>query len=111
MAAYRIIMTLDAIDDLTELGDYIANVLYARDTALAYVRAIRKEIAALAEMPAVYKVMDDEPWHSRGLRRFLVKNFYVYYRVEEAAKAVYVLNVIYARRDQLKALAQRVGDE
>jgi len=111
MAAYRIIVTPDAADDLADLGDYIANVLYARDTALAYVRAIRKEIAALAEMPAVYKVMDDEPWHSRGLRRFLVKNFYVYYRVEEAAKAVYVLNVIYARRDQLKTLAQRVGDE
>ena len=26
-------------------------------------------------------------------------------------KAVYALNVIYARRDQLKALAQRSGDE
>ena len=111
MAAYRIIVTPDAADDLADLGDYIANVLYARDTALAYVRAIRKEIAALAEMPAAYKVMDDEPWHSRELRRFLVKNFYVYYRIEEQAKAVYVLNVIYARRDQLKALAQRVGDE
>ena len=57
MAAYRIIMTPDAIDDLTELGDYIANVLFARDTALSYLRAIRKEIAALAEMPAVYNLV------------------------------------------------------
>lgn len=106
MSAYRIIMTPDAADGLAELVDYIANVLLARDTARSYVRAIREEIASLAEMPAVYKLMDEEPWRSRGVRRFLVKNFYVYYRVEETTKTVYVLNVIYARRDQLTQLKE-----
>ena len=109
MGSYRIIMTPDATDDLRELRNHIADVLCAPDTALAYIRAVRKEIAALSEMPARYRPVDDEPWHSRGIRRFLVKNSFVYYRIDEAAKTVYVLNVIYAKRDQLRVLSQISG--
>ena len=56
-------------------------------------------------MPARNKCVDQEPWCSRGVRKIIVKNFYVYYRIDEQAETVYVLNVIYARRDQLKALS------
>lgn len=107
MPSYQIIMTPDAEADIAELRDYIADVLLAPDIALSYVRIVRTEIASLAEMPARYKRMDDEPWHSRCVRRVLAKNFYIYYRIDEPAKTVYILNVIYARRDQLKALFQR----
>jgi len=65
MDSYTIIMTSDAIDDMTELRNYIANVLGAPKTALAYIRTIQKEIGSLTEMPARYKPVDDEPWHSR----------------------------------------------
>ena len=54
--------------------------------------------------PKNKKLVDDEPWHSRGIRIFLVKNFFVYYRIDEEHKKVFILNVIYARRDQLRAL-------
>ena len=37
MPDYRIIITPDAIRDLTELKDYIAEVLLAPETALAYI--------------------------------------------------------------------------
>ena len=105
MTQYRIIVTPDASDDLYELRSYIADVLCAPDTALSYIRAVRKEIAALSEMPARYRPVDDEPWHSLGIRKFLVKNSFVYYRIDEAAGMVYILNIIYAARDQLRALS------
>ncbi|MCR4962406.1 MAG: type II toxin-antitoxin system RelE/ParE family toxin [Firmicutes bacterium] len=107
MTSYRIIVTPDAQADLAELRDYIANTLSAPGTALAYVRAVRQEIASLAEMPARCKLLEDEPWHSYGFRRLPVKNFYVYYRIDEPANIVYVLNVIYARRDQSNVLAEK----
>ena len=53
-----------------------------------------------------YKPVDDEPWHSRGIRRIMANNFFVYYRIDEDRKQVFVLNVIYARRDQLRMLEQ-----
>ncbi len=104
MDSYTIIMTPDANDDLTALQRYITDVLCAPGTALACVRAVRGKIAGLSEMPARYRTVDEEPWHSRAVRRILVRNYYVYYRIDESAKKVYILNVIYARRDQLRAL-------
>ena len=106
MDSYKIIITPDAEEDLVELRKYIADVLLARDTARNYIRTIRKEIGSLSELPARYKPVDDEPWHSRGVRRIIVNNFFVYYRIDEEHKRVYILNVIYARRDQLRVLEQ-----
>ena len=106
MDSYKIIITPDAEEDLFELRNYIADVLLARDTARNYIRTIRKEIGSLSELPARYKPVDDEPWHSRGVRRIIVNNFFVYYRIDEDRKQVFVLNVIYARRDQLRMLEQ-----
>lgn len=105
MSDYRIILTPDAIADLTDLRDYIAEVLLVPDTALRYIQTIRREIGGLARMPERHERVDHEPWKSRGLRRITVKNFHVYYRIDETLKTVFVLNVIYARRDQLKALS------
>ena len=106
MDSYKIIITPDAEEDLFELRNYIADVLLARDTARNYIRTIRKEIGSLSEMPARYKPVDDEPWHSRGIRRIMANNFFMYYRIDEDRKQVFVLNVIYARRDQLRMLEQ-----
>ena len=69
MDLYENIITPDAEKDLVELRNYITDVLLARDTARSYVRAIRKEIAALNKMPTRYKPVDDEPWHSKGVRK------------------------------------------
>lgn len=44
MDSYTIIMTSDAIDDMTELRNYIANVLGAPKTALAYIRTIEVRV-------------------------------------------------------------------
>ena len=107
MEHYEIIMTPDSIRDLSDLRNYVADVLLARETALKLIQHIRGEISKLSELPGRIKPMDDEPWRSRGVRRLLCKNFYVYYRIDEAAKRVYVLNVIYARRDQLNALGDK----
>ncbi|MBQ6419894.1 MAG: type II toxin-antitoxin system RelE/ParE family toxin [Clostridia bacterium] len=106
MGSYEIVMTPDAVADLIELRDYIAGTLSAPETALKYIRTIRREISTLSEMPGRIKTVDEEPWHSRGLRRLIVKNFIVYYRVEESAKKVYVLAVIYGKRDQLRMLSE-----
>lgn len=106
MDSYEIILTDDATADLIELRDYIAEVLLAPETALSYIRAIRAEISTLSEMPAHIRTVDDEPWHSRGIRRIIAKNFYVYYRIDESSKRIYILNIIYNKRDQLRQLGR-----
>jgi len=48
----------------------------------------------------------DEPWRSRGIRRIITGNFYVYYRIDSETRRVYVLNIIYSKRDQLRMLSK-----
>ena len=106
MDSYEIIITPNAESDLIDLRNYIADVLLVPDVARSYIQAIRKELTSLREMPERIKPVTEEPWHSRGLRKIIVKNFYVYFRIDELTHRVYVLNVIYSQRDQLKQMSK-----
>lgn len=106
MEHFEIIITPDAEADLSEIRDYIAYTLLAPDVALNYIKAIRKEIEKLSYMAASIAPIDKEPWRSRGVRKIIAKNFYIYYTVDKPAGKVYVMNAIYAKRDQLKALKE-----
>ena len=107
MERYEVTITPDAAADLTELRDYIAGALFSPDAARSCIRSIRLEIEKLESLPAIHPLVEEEPWHSRGVRSMLVKNFLIYYRVDEPANHVDILNVIYARRDQWRILRNR----
>lgn len=87
MGRYKVIITLDAATDLTQIKSYIAYTLQAPETALKYIRGLRKEIEKLELFPAAIAPVPDEPWHSRGIRRIIHKNFYIYYRIDEMQSA------------------------
>lgn len=65
---------------------------------------MQSEIKKLNSMPSRYPLTEEEPWRTKGIRRMPVKNFLVYYLVDEEKKAVWVTAVIYGRRDQISAL-------
>ena len=49
---------------------------------------------------------DEQPWGKLGFRKIRVKNYYIYFWVNEDRKEVQILAVIYVRRDQAKQLEQ-----
>ena len=104
METYRIRITRQAAAQLAEVRRYIECELLAPQTALKMIRALRAEIRSLSEMPYRYMTVDEEPWRSEGIRRTQVKNYYIYYWINEDAKFVQVIGVIYVRRDQERQL-------
>ena len=74
------------------------------EVALNYIQCIRREIKKLSYMADSIAPETREPWHSKGVRKIIAQNFYVYYRIDDASGNVYILSVIYVRRDQLRAL-------
>lgn len=104
MDSYDIIVTPDAEADLFEIRDYIARTLLVPDVALNYIRTLQEEMQKLTYMTSSIAPVEPEPWRSKGVRKIIVKNFYVYYRLDVPSGKVYILNVIYAKRDQLKVL-------
>ena len=53
----------------------------------------------MGNMANRYKHMDAEPWNSRGVHRMNAKSFAVFYMVLEDYHEVYILSVIYQKRD------------
>lgn len=60
----------------------------------------------LDEMPMMYKVYQDEPWSSKGLRVFPVDNYIVLYLPREDLKTVNIVRIIYGGRNVNKQLEE-----
>ena len=101
---FNIIITPDAEADLIDIRNYIMYSLEEPDTAIKYIRRIKKEILQLSYMADSIKIEDIEPLHSMGIRKLITENYYTYYEICEASNDVFILNVIYKGRDQLRAL-------
>ena len=61
-------------------------------------------INSLTDMPKRMSLVDEEPWRSEGVRKALVKNFIIYFWVDDENVKVQVIAVIYEKRDQLEQL-------
>ena len=101
---YTIRITRQARDHLQEIKRYISQELSAPDAALNTIRTIRAEISKLSDTPAKYKTINEEPWGSAGFRKIRVKNYYVYYWIDEINRKVQITAVIYVKREQVRQL-------
>lgn len=101
---YQVSLTPKAIEQIGQISSYIKYTLQEPQTANRWTDFLQKEIAELHFMPSRYPLTEEEPWHSNGIRKMPVKNFLVYYFVEEEKQTVSVTAVVYGRRDQLAAL-------
>ena len=101
---YEVRITLQAQAHLREIRDYIAQKLLAPEAAKNTVQRLGTVMASLSQMPKRVPLVEEEPWRSEGVRVRAVRNFLIYFWVNEAEKTVQVIAVIYARRDQTSVL-------
>lgn len=102
---YKVRLTDQAIEQIQQTVSYISHELLEPETAKRWADLLQREIASLNSMPARYPLTDEEPWRSYGIHKMTVKNFLVYYLIQEELKIVTVTAVVYGRRDQLSALS------
>ena len=101
---YKLIILPEAQKDIRNIALYIARVLAAPQAALNLTKDFQNAIASLSEMPIRIKTVNEQPWKNAGIRKLRVKNYYIYFLVDDKEKAVKVNAVIYAGRDQAKQL-------
>lgn len=103
---YKVKITPLALSQLAETVKYISEILLVPETAGKWIDTLQTAIASLSNLPNRFPLTEEEPWHSRGIRKFPVKGFIVYYLVNEENKTATVTAVVYGRRDQISALKQ-----
>lgn len=98
--AYKVKLTNYAVEQLREIDQYIAQSLLSPDVASQWMQHLKSELASLDAMPNRYPLTEEEPWRTEGVRKMVVKNFLVYYWVEETKQIVWITAIVYGRRDQ-----------
>jgi Plasmid stabilisation system protein. len=96
---YQIVLTKQADINLRGIYEYIAFNLLEPETAAGQLGRIEKGILSLDEMPERFRMLEKEPWYSRGLRQMSVDNFIVFYISNTEEQMVTVIRVIYGGRD------------
>lgn len=102
--AYEIEITEDAIYQMYEIKRYISRILYEPMAAQRLIDEMDKKIRNLSSSPYLYPVVKEKELKKYNVRKFKVKNYYIYYMIFDEEKIVRVIAVIYARRDQLRSL-------
>lgn len=108
---YAVKLTSQAIGQIEEIVHYISEVLFAPKTARKRADTLQSEIAKLNFMPSRCPLSEEEPWHTKGIRKMTVKNFLVYHIVDENSKTVWLTTVIYGHRDRIAALTDMSLDD
>ena len=101
---YEIKVTRQALEQMREIAHYISYDLMAPEAAYNLLDDLKASILKLSVLPKKYPLIEEEPWRSEGVRKIVVKNFLVYYWIDEEYNKVQVTAVIYSKRDQIKQL-------
>ena len=95
----EISITEPAENDLRDIAKYIFSQLNAPTTALNMIQAIKAAIANSETTASAYPLVRDDRLAAIGYRLLTVKNYTVFYIVNEKEKAVDVDRILYGRRD------------
>ncbi|MCL1843028.1 MAG: type II toxin-antitoxin system RelE/ParE family toxin [Defluviitaleaceae bacterium] len=96
---YEVIATRRAKINITRIAKYIATDLYALESAKELVTEIKSQILDLNFMPKRFALVPDERLAKMGMRSVPVKNYSIFYIVDEQTRTVTVISVMYSRRD------------
>lgn len=101
---YHVKVTPQAQEQMREIAHYIAFELQAPDTAMRMLATLEDAITSLSHYPGRIALTEEEPWHSYGVHKMPVKNYLVYFWIDETACKVQIMAVVYGKRDQVKQL-------
>ncbi len=106
MEEYKIKLTPQAKEHLIQIRDYIGLELSAPVIAKNILEFFKEKIKTLSYLPERNPQIIEEPWGSNGVRKLIVKNYYVYYIISETEKTVKIIAVIYGKREQNSSLEE-----
>ena len=104
MEQYRVDVSEVAENDLNDIVFYITSQFSASVTALHMMTLLEEAMASLAEMPRRFSLLNDERLSQMSYRKLAVKNYLVFFSIDEQNKVVDVERILYARRDWLRIL-------
>ncbi len=94
---YSVLITKLALRDIEDVFHYIAVDLKEPQIATKLKNEILICVDSLSSFPLRNKLVEEEPYRSKGIRRAFIENYSVMYQIID--QSVLILRVVYNRRD------------
>lgn len=97
MKKYKVIVSNPAKKDIRDIYSYISNDLFSPEDASNLIRLIEKNIRSLDVMPERFRKY--EKYKNKNIRICKVKNYLIFYDVNNDKDRVEVTRVLYSARN------------
>lgn len=97
--AYKLIVSKEAQKDIDDIVHYIAVELVNPAAAAGFLDDLEKSYHAVVNNPRMYSLCIDTRLSRDGYRKIVIKNYLILYRIDDEAKAVFVVRIIYSGRN------------
>ena len=102
MSKYIVEYSKDSKQDLIDIKKYIKYNLQEPTIANNLITKIKKEIKELANTPEIYSIIDDDFIKKLEIRKIIVDNYIVFYRVKN--NSIEIVRVLYGKRNWINLL-------
>ena len=99
MPSYNIVITEAAQRDLLDIFDYIAFELREPDSASRLLSKIRNKVLSLEDYPERNNLISEPKYEAQMIRWCPVENYVIFYQVSELHNQVYIIRVLYKKRN------------
>ena len=106
MKTYRVEITKYAYKQMRDIARYVKIKLKNPDAAKRLLCDLKTTASSLEKMPHRIPLTDDQPWRSEGIHKMPMKNYLVYFWIDEIRSIVYITAVIYGQREQKRQLSK-----
>ena len=106
MKTYQVEITKYAYKQMRDIARYVKIKLKNPDAAEKLLNDLKTAAISLEKMPHRIPLTDEQPWRSEGIRKIQVKNYLMYFWIDEIRSIVYITAVIYGQREQKRQLSK-----
>ena len=106
MKTYRVEITKYAYKQMRDIARYVKIKLKNPDAAKKLLYDLETAAKSLKKMPHRIPLTDEQPWRSEGIHKMPIKNYLVYFWIDEIKSIVYITAVIYGQREQKRQLSK-----
>ncbi len=109
--AYKYRIIKEAKQDIEDIVNHISTVLCNPEAAGDFLNEFDRKMDIVCENPKIGTIVTNEFFIRDNVRRIIVKNYYVYYFIDDQNKIINVTRVVYNRRDQIVILSSIMPDD
>ena len=106
MKKYQVRITKYAQQQMKDIAKYIKIELKNPDAAKKLMYDLMQAILSLSNLPQRISLVEEIPWYDAGIRKISIKNYLIYFWIDEEKNYVHITAVVYSKREQKRQLTQ-----